>query len=172
MSKTAGSIVEAALKRDPHEVEFIQCVQEIVHALERVIAKNANYVNMMERLLEPERMIVFRVPWVDDRGEAHVNRGFRVQFNQTLGPCRGGLRFHPSMNLSIAKFLGFQQTLRSALSPYKLGGAAGGSDFDPKGKSDNEIMRFCQSFMDELYRYLGPDKLLGPSVRGDGCWYS
>ncbi|XP_028953758.1 uncharacterized protein LOC126612662 isoform X5 [Malus sylvestris] len=138
MSKTAGSIVEAALKRDPHEVEFIQSVHEVVHALERVIAKNSHYVNIMERLLEPERTLVFRVPWMDDRGETHVNRGFRVQFNQALGPCRGGFRFHPSMNLSIAKFLGFEQTLKNALSPYKIGGAAGGSDFDPKGKSDNE----------------------------------
>ncbi|KAB1218452.1 NADP-specific glutamate dehydrogenase [Morella rubra] len=134
----AGSIVEAALKRDPHEAEFIQSVQEAVHALERVIAKNSHYVNIMERLLEPERVIIFRVPWVDDRGETHVHRGFRVQFNQALGPCRGGIRFHPLMTLSIAKFLGFEQTLKNALSPYKLGGAAGGSDFDPKGKSDNE----------------------------------
>ncbi|XP_034695328.1 NADP-specific glutamate dehydrogenase isoform X2 [Vitis riparia] len=168
MSKTAGSIVEAALKRDPHEIEFIQSVQEAVHALERVIAKNSHYVNIMERLLEPERMILFRVPWVDDRGETHVNRGFRVQFNQTLGPCRGGIRFHSSMNLSIAKFLGFEQTLKNALSPYKLGGAAGGSDFDPKGKSDNEIMRFCQSFMNELYRYLGPDQDLPSEEMGVG----
>ncbi|XP_024035877.1 uncharacterized protein LOC102621047 isoform X2 [Citrus sinensis] len=168
MSKTAGSIVEAALKRDPHEIEFIQSVQESLHALERVIAKNSHYVNIMERLLEPERMIVFRVPWVDDRGETHVNRGFRVQFSQALGPCRGGLRFHPSMNLSIAKFLGFEQTLKNALSPYKLGGAAGGSDFDPKGKSDNEIMRFCQSFMNEIHRYLGPDKDLPSEEMGVG----
>ncbi|KAJ1411141.1 hypothetical protein SESBI_21384 [Sesbania bispinosa] len=154
----SGSILEATLKRDPHEAEFLQTVQEAVHALERVIAKNSHYVSIMERLLEPERMIVFRVPWVDDRGETHVNRGFRIQFNQSMGPCRGGIRFHPSMNLSIAKFLGFQQALKNALSPYKLGGASGGSDFDPKGKSDNEIMRFCQSFMSEMYRYLGPDK--------------
>ncbi|KAM3699548.1 hypothetical protein ACJW31_05G033200 [Castanea mollissima] len=178
MSKTAGSIVEAALKRDPHEVEFIQSVQEVVHALERVIAKNSHYVNIMERLLEPERMIIFRVPWVDDRGETNVNRGFRVQFSQALGPCRGGIRFHPLMNLSIAKFLGFEQTLKNALSPYKLGGAAGGSDFDPKGKSDNEnvqiflaswqIMRFCQSFMNEIYRYLGPDKDLPSEEMGVG----
>ncbi|RID49397.1 hypothetical protein BRARA_H00199 [Brassica rapa] len=168
MSKSAGSIVEGALKRDPNEVEFIQSVQESVHALERVIAKNSHYVNIMERLLEPERMIVFRVPWIDDRGETHVNRGFRVQFNQALGPCRGGIRFHPSMNLSIAKFLGFQQTLKNALSPYKLGGASGGSDFDPKGRSDNEIMRFCQSFMNEMYRYMGPDKDLPSEEVGVG----
>ncbi|XP_022721492.1 NADP-specific glutamate dehydrogenase-like isoform X2 [Durio zibethinus] len=168
MSKTAGSIIEAALKRDPHEAEFIQSVQEAVHALERVIAKNSHYVNIMERLLEPERMIVFRVPWVDDKGETHVNRGFRVHFNQALGPCRGGIRFHQKMNLSIAKFLGFEQTLKNALSPYKLGGAAGGSDFDPKGKSDNEIMRFCQSFMNEMYHYFGPDKDLPSEEMGVG----
>ncbi|CAN1286457.1 NADP-specific glutamate dehydrogenase [Linum perenne] len=164
----AGSIIEAALKRDPNEVEFIQSVQEVVHALDRVIAKNAHYVNVMERLIEPERMILFRVPWVDDRGETHVNRGFRVQFNQALGPCRGGMRFNPSMNLSIAKFLGFEQTFKNALSPYKLGGAAGGSDFDPKGKSDNEVMRFCQSFMNEIYRYLGPEKDLPSEEMGVG----
>ncbi|KAH6830747.1 Amino acid dehydrogenase family protein [Perilla frutescens var. hirtella] len=168
MSKTAGSIVEAALRRDPHEAEFIQSVQEMVHALERVISKNSNSVNTMERLLEPERTIIFRVPWVDDRGETHVNRGFRVHFNQTLGPCRGGLRFHPSMNLSIAKFLSFEQTFKNALSPYRLGGSSGGSDFDPKGKSDNEIMRFCQSFMNEMYRYLGPDKDLPSEEMGVG----
>ncbi|XP_057976918.1 uncharacterized protein LOC131164027 isoform X2 [Malania oleifera] len=159
---------KAVLRRDPHDVEFIQLVQETVHALERVIAKNSHYVGIMERLLEPERVILFRVPWVDDRGETHVNRGFRVQFNQALGPCRGGIRFHPLMNLSIAKFLGFQQTLKNALSPYKLGGAAGGSDFDLKGKSDTEIMRFCQSFMNELYRYLGPNQDLPSEEMGVG----
>ncbi|KAL8458460.1 hypothetical protein ACS0TY_036101 [Phlomoides rotata] len=164
----AGSIVEAALRRDPHEAEFIQSVQEVVHALERVISKNSNFVNTMERLLEPERAIIFRVPWVDDRGETHVNRGFRVHFNQSLGPCRGGLRFHPSMNLSISKFLSFEQTFKNALSPYRLGGSSGGSDFDPKGKSDNEIMKFCQSFMNELYRYLGPDKDLPSEEMGVG----
>ncbi|KAK6803986.1 hypothetical protein RDI58_001770 [Solanum bulbocastanum] len=168
MSKTAGSIIEAALKRDPHELEFIQSVQEAIHALERVISKNSSYVSTMERLLEPERTIVFRVPWVDDRGETHVNRGFRVHFNQTLGPCRGGLRFHPSMNLSIAKFLSFGQTLKNALSPYRLGGSSGGSDFDPKSKSDGEVMRFCQSFMNELYRYLGPEKDLPSEEMGVG----
>lgn len=168
MSKTSGSIIEAALKRDPQEAEFLQSIQEAIHALERVISKNSNYVSMMERLLEPERTIIFRVPWVDDRGETHVNRGFRIHFNQTLGPCRGGLRFHSSMNLSIAKFLSFEQTLKNALSPYRLGGSSGGSDFDPKGKSDNEIMRFCQSFMNELYRYLGPDKDLPTEEMGVG----
>uniref|UniRef100_A0A0D3EQ53 glutamate dehydrogenase (NADP(+)) n=1 Tax=Oryza barthii TaxID=65489 RepID=A0A0D3EQ53_9ORYZ len=158
LSKTAASILESILKRDPHEAEFIQSIQEVVHSLEPVLVKNSQHVQILERLLEPERCFIFRVPWVDDRGEAHVNRGFRVQFSQALGPCRGGLRFHPSMTLSVAKFLAFEQTLKNALSQYKLGGAAGGSDFDPKGKSESEIMRFCQSFMDELYRYFGPDQ--------------
>lgn len=158
LSKTAASILESFFKKDPHEAEFIQSIQEVVHSIEPVLVKNSQYVQILERLLEPERCFIFRVPWVDDRGEAHVNRGFRVQFSQALGPCRGGLRFHPSMNLSVAKFLAFEQTLKNALSLYKLGGAAGGSDFDPKGKSEIEVMRFCQSFMDELYRYLGPDQ--------------
>ncbi|KAM3349516.1 hypothetical protein ACQJBY_022458 [Aegilops geniculata] len=158
LSKTAASILESLFKKDPHEAEFIQSIQEVVHSIEPVLVKNSQYVQILERLLEPERCFIFRVPWVDDRGEAHVNRGFRVQFSQALGPCRGGLRFHPSMNLSVAKFLAFEQTLKNALSLYKLGGAAGGSDFDPKGKSEIEVMRFCQSFMDELYRYLGPDQ--------------
>ncbi|KAG6524697.1 hypothetical protein ZIOFF_014632 [Zingiber officinale] len=168
MSKSASSILESVLRRDPHEVEFIQSVQEVVHSLEPVLLKNSHYVHILERLLEPERAVFFRVPWVDDRGETHVNRGFRVQFSQVLGPCRGGLRFHPSMNLSIAKFLGFEQTLKNALSPYKFGGAGGGSDFDPKGKSETEIMRFCQSFMDELYKYLGPDQDLPAEDMGVG----
>ncbi|XP_020528815.1 NADP-specific glutamate dehydrogenase isoform X2 [Amborella trichopoda] len=168
MSKTAGTIVDAVLRRDPHEVEFIQAVQEVVHSLEPVLAKSSQFVHILERLLEPERIIIFRVPWVDDKGETHVNRGFRVQFSQVLGPCRGGLRCHPAMNLSIAKLLGLEQTLRNALSPYKLGGAGGGSDFDPKGKSENEIMRFCQSFMEELYRYLGPNQDLPAEDMGVG----
>ncbi|CAA6660947.1 unnamed protein product [Spirodela intermedia] len=161
MSKTAGSVVGALLRRDPNELEFIQSVQEVVHSLEPLR-------HILERMLEPERMILFRVPWIDDKGETHVNRGFRVQFSQVLGPCRGGLRFYPGMNLSIAKFLGFEQTLKNALSPYKLGGAGGGSDFDPKGKSDNEIMHFCQSFMDELYRHLGPNQDLPAEDMGVG----
>uniref|UniRef100_A0A804ICP2 glutamate dehydrogenase (NADP(+)) n=1 Tax=Musa acuminata subsp. malaccensis TaxID=214687 RepID=A0A804ICP2_MUSAM len=169
MLKSASSVLESVLRRDPHEVEFIQSVQEVVHSLEPVLVKNSQYVHILERLLEPERALIFRVPWVDDRGETHVNRGFRVQFSQALGPCRGGLRFHPSMNLSIAKFLGFEQTLRNALSPFKLGGAGGGSDFDPMGKSETEqIMRFCQSFMDELYKYLGPDEDLPSEDMGVG----
>ncbi|CAM0881349.1 unnamed protein product [Alopecurus aequalis] len=168
LSKTAASILESVLKKDPHEAEFIQSIQEVVHSIEPVLVKNSQYVQILERLLEPERCFIFRVPWVDDKGEAHVNRGFRVQFSQALGPCRGGLRFHPSMNLSVAKFLAFEQTLKNALSLYKLGGAGGGSDFDPKGKSESEVMRFCQSFMDELYRYLGPDQDLPSEDVGVG----
>lgn len=168
MSKTAGSIVESILRRDPHEAEFLQSVQEVVNSLEPVLLKSSQYVHILERLLEPERMIIFRVPWVDDKGETHVNRGFRVRFSQVLGPCRGGLRFHPTMNLSVAKFIAFEQTLKNALSPYKLGGAGGGSDFDPKGRSESEVMRFCQSFMDELYRYLGVDQDLPAEDIGVG----
>lgn len=168
LCKSAESIVEAVIRKDPHEVEFIQAVQEIVHSLEPVLSKSPQFVHILERLLEPERVIIFRVPWVDDKGETHINRGFRVQFSQALGPCRGGLRYHLSTNLSIAKFLGLEQTLKNALSPYKLGGAGGGSDFDPKGKSENEIMRFCQSFMDELYRHLGPNQDLPAEDMGVG----
>uniref|UniRef100_A0A0C9RUV5 glutamate dehydrogenase (NADP(+)) n=1 Tax=Wollemia nobilis TaxID=56998 RepID=A0A0C9RUV5_9CONI len=168
LCKSAESIVEAVMRKDPHEVEFIQAVQEIVHSLEPVLSKTPQYVHVLERLLEPERVIIFRVPWVDDKGETHINRGFRVQFSQALGPCRGGLRYHPSTTLSVAKFLGLEQTLKNALSRYRFGGAAGGSDFDPKGKSDNEIMRFCQSFMEELYRHLGPSQDLPAEDMGVG----
>lgn len=152
------SIVEAVMRKDPHEVEYIQAVQEVVHSLEPVLAKHPQYAQVLERFLEPERVIMFRVPWIDDKGEAHVNRGFRVQFNQSLGPYRGGIRFHPNVYLGVMKFLGFEQTLKNALGAFGLGGAGGGSDFDPKGKSENEVMRFCQSFMDELHPHLGPSK--------------
>ncbi|BBN12913.1 glutamate dehydrogenase (NADP+) [Marchantia polymorpha subsp. ruderalis] len=158
MSKSAESILEAVIKRDPHEGEFIQAVSEVVHSLEAVLSKNPQFVHVLERLLEPERVIMFRVPWVDDKGEMHVNRGFRVQFNQALGPYKGGLRFHPGVNLSVMKFLGLEQTLKNGVTSLNLGGAMGGSDFEPKGKSDNEMMRFCQSFMEELYRHIGPNQ--------------
>ncbi|KAL3686322.1 hypothetical protein R1sor_008896 [Riccia sorocarpa] len=158
MSKNAESILEAVIKRDPHEGEFIQAVSEVVHSLEAVLSKNPQFVHILERLLEPERVIIFRVPWTDDKGEMHVNRGFRIQYNQALGPFKGGLRFHPGVNLSVMKFLGLEQTLKSALTSVNLGGAMGGSDFDPKNKTDNEIMRFCQSFMEELYRHIGPNQ--------------
>ncbi|KAJ7560821.1 hypothetical protein O6H91_03G001100 [Diphasiastrum complanatum] len=162
LSKSAESIIEAVIRRDPHEGEFIQAVQEVVHSLEPVLSKNQQYMHVLESLLEPDRVIVFRVPWLDDKGEKHINRGFRVQFNQALGPYKGGMRFHPCVNLSVLKFLGFEQTLKHALTTFSFGGAEGGSDFDPRHRSDLEmvmqIMRFCQSFMDELYRYIGPSQ--------------
>ncbi|CAK9221540.1 unnamed protein product [Sphagnum troendelagicum] len=158
ISKSAEFILAAVLHRDPHEGEFIQAVQEVVHSLDPVLSKIPQFVHVLERLVEPERVVIFRVPWVDDKGEAHVNRGFRVQFNQALGPYKGGLRFHPCVNLSVMKFLAFEQTLKNSLSSLNIGGAKGGSDFDPKGKSENEIMRFCQSFMEELYRHIGPNQ--------------
>jgi glutamate dehydrogenase (NADP+) len=153
------TVSSSILRRDPHELEFIQSVQEVVHSLEPVLAKVPQYVHVLERLVEPERVVIFKVPWVDDKGEAHVNRGFRVQFNQALGPYKGGLRFHPTVNLSVVKFLAFEQTLKNSLSSLSLGGGKGGSDFNPKGKSENEIMRFCYSFMEELYRHIGPNQV-------------
>ncbi len=146
-------------KRNPNEPEFIQAVTEVLVTLQPVIEKRQDLVDcgVIERLVEPERQIIFRVPWVDDNGVHHVNRGFRVQFNSAIGPYKGGIRLHPSVNLSIIKFLGFEQTFKNSLTTLPMGGGKGGSDFDPKGKSDNEIMRFCQSFMNELYRYIGPD---------------
>lgn len=145
--------------RDQNEKEFHQAVNEVVEALKPVFDKNPIYRNekILERITEPERIIMFRVPWVDDQGEIHVNRGFRVEMNSAIGPYKGGLRFHPSVNLSILKFLAFEQVFKNALTSLPMGGGKGGSDFDPKGKSDNEIMRFCHSFMAELYRHIGPN---------------
>src|SRR5699024_2806332 len=144
--------------RDPHEVEFHQAVQGFFNSIKPVLVKNPTYLqhNILERIVEPERTIIFRVPWVDDQGKIQVNRGYRVQFNSAIGPYKGGLRFHPSVNLSIIKFLGFQQTFKNALTGQPIGGGKGGSDFDPKNKSDGEIMRFCQSFMTELAKHIGP----------------
>ena len=144
-------------KRDAHEPEFLQAVKEVFESLELVIDKHPEWeaVSLLERFVEPERVIEFRVPWVDDSGKVRVNRGFRVQYNSAIGPYKGGIRFHPSVNLSIMKFLGFEQTLKNSLTTLPMGGGKGGSDFDPKGKSDGEIMRFCQSFMTELYRHIG-----------------
>ncbi|WP_408605279.1 NADP-specific glutamate dehydrogenase [Bacillus timonensis] len=152
-------VYEEVKKRNPHEPEFHQAVKEIFLSLVPVFAKNPKYMKqaILERIVEPERMITFRVPWVDDQGQIHVNRGYRVQFNSTLGPYKGGLRFHPSVNASIIKFLGFEQILKNSLTGLPIGGGKGGSDFDPKGKSDNEIMRFTQSFMTELSRHIGPN---------------
>jgi glutamate dehydrogenase (NADP+) len=153
------TVFESVIKRNPHENEFHQAVKEILDSLIPVLAKHPKYMNhgILERIVEPERMIIFRVPWVDDSGKVQVNRGFRVQFNSAIGPYKGGLRFHPSVNLSIIKFLGFEQIFKNSLTGQPIGGGKGGSDFDPKGKSDNEIMRFTQSFMTELYKYIGPD---------------
>ena len=145
------------LARNPGEAEFHQAVREVFGSLDRVLERNPQYVqaSILERICEPERQIIFRVPWVDDEGRVRINRGFRVQFNSALGPYKGGIRFHPSVNLGIIKFLGFEQTFKNALTGMPIGGGKGGSDFNPRGRSDREIMRFCQSFMLELHRHLG-----------------
>ncbi len=150
-------VLEQVKKRNPNEPEFIQAVTEVFVTLQPVIEKRPDLVKsgVIERLVEPERQIIFRIPWVDDNGNVQVNRGFRVQFNSAIGPYKGGMRFHPSVNLSIIKFLGFEQTFKNSLTTLPMGGGKGGSDFDPKGKSDGEIMRFCQSLMTELYRHIG-----------------
>ena len=144
-------------KRDPDQPEFLQAVREVFESLQLVVDKHPEWekAGLIERFVEPERMIMFRVPWVDDNGVTHVNRGYRVQFNSAIGPYKGGLRFHPSVNLSVIKFLGFEQILKNSLTTLPMGGGKGGSDFDPHGKSDAEIMRFCQSFMTELCRHIG-----------------
>ncbi|AOC58336.1 MULTISPECIES: NADP-specific glutamate dehydrogenase [Bacillus] len=163
-AQTAQSYIDRVLeeveKRNPGEEEFQQAVKEILESLVPVFAKHPEYEKqgILERLIEPERLVVFRVPWVDDEGKVQVNRGFRVQFNSAIGPYKGGIRFHPSVNASIIKFLGFEQIFKNALTGMPIGGGKGGSDFDPKGKSDGEIMRFVQSFMSELSRYIGPDQ--------------
>jgi glutamate dehydrogenase (NADP+) len=153
------SIYGEVLRRNPGETEFHQAVKEVLDSLGPVLEKHPEYVKakVVERVVEPERQIMFRVPWQDDRGNVQVNRGFRFEFNSALGPYKGGLRFHPSVNASILKFLGFEQVFKNSLTTLPMGGGKGGSDFDPKGKSDNEVMRFCQSFMTELCRHIGPD---------------
>ena len=150
-------ILAEVLRRNAGEAEFHQAVREVLESLGAVVSKNPDYLDgaLIERLCEPERQIIFRVPWTDDKGEVHINRGFRVQFNSALGPYKGGLRFHPSVNLGIIKFLGFEQTFKNALTGLPIGGGKGGSDFNPRGRSDGEIMRFCQSFITELHRHLG-----------------
>ncbi|WP_080832097.1 NADP-specific glutamate dehydrogenase [Cohnella massiliensis] len=153
------SVYENVVRRNPHEAEFHQAVKEIFDSLVPVFAVHPEYIehNILERIAEPDRVVTFRVPWVDDEGNVRVNRGFRVQFNSVLGPYKGGIRFHPSVNASIVKFLGFEQIFKNSLTGQPIGGGKGGSDFDPKGKSDGEVMRFTQSFMTELYKYIGPD---------------
>ncbi len=153
------TILETVAARNPSEPEFIQAVHEVLESIEPVIQRHPKYAKLrvVERLVEPERQIMFRVPWTDDNGEVQVNRGFRVQFNSAIGPYKGGLRFHPSVYLGIIKFLGFEQIFKNALTTTPIGGGKGGSDFNPKGKSDGEVMRFCQSFMSELFRHVGPN---------------
>ena len=147
------------IAKDPDQKEFHQAVQEVIETVQPVLDRNLEYrhAKILERLAEPERVVIFRVPWVDDTGTVQVNRGYRIQMNSAIGPYKGGLRFHPSVNLSILKFLAFEQVFKNALTTLPIGGGKGGSDFDPKGKSDNEVMRFCQSFMSELYRHIGPN---------------
>ncbi|GIQ69430.1 NADP-specific glutamate dehydrogenase [Xylanibacillus composti] len=154
-----NSVYETVIQRNPHEAEFHQAVKEFLDSLAPVFEKYPHYkdTGVLERMVEPERLVSFRVPWVNDAGQVQVNRGFRVQFNSALGPYKGGLRFHPSVNASIIKFLGFEQIFKNSLTGLPIGGGKGGSDFDPKGKSDGEVMRFCQSFITELYRHIGQD---------------
>ena len=154
-----NEVMEKIKARDPGEKEFQQAVTEVMESIKPVLDQHPEYRHaaILERIVEPERVIIFRVPWMDDRGDVQVNRGFRIEMNSAIGPYKGGLRFHPSVTLSILKFLAFEQVFKNALTTLPMGGGKGGSDFDPKGKSDNEMMRFCQSFMSELFRYIGPN---------------
>lgn len=159
MKQSIKDFISEVEKLNPNEPEFLQAVTEVAETVIPFIEKNEKYANkkLLERMVEPERTILFRVPWSDDKGEIQVNKGYRIQFNSAIGPYKGGLRFHPSVNLSILKFLGFEQTFKNSLTTLPMGGGKGGSNFDPKGKSDNEVMRFCQSFMTELCKHIGPD---------------
>lgn len=159
MSQNITTFIEEVKKNNPNEPEFMQAVIEVAEAVIPFIEKNKKYQNKMllERMVEPERVVIFRVPWIDDNGKTHVNRGYRIQMNSAIGPYKGGIRFHPSVNLSILKFLAFEQTFKNSLTTLPMGGGKGGANFDPKGKSDIEVMRFCQSFMNELCRHIGPD---------------
>ena len=152
-------VYDTVQRRNQGEPEFLQAVKEVLESFEPVLEKRPELekTGIIDRIVEPERFIIFRVSWVDDAGKVQVNRGYRVQFNSAIGPYKGGLRFHPSVNASVIKFLGFEQVFKNSLTGLPMGGAKGGSDFDPKGKSDGEVMRFCQSFMTELYRHIGPD---------------
>jgi len=168
--KYCEEIYRKVVERNANEPEFHQTVQEVLHSLVSVLEKHPEYIELgiLERIVEPERQFIFRVPWMDDAGNVRVNRGFRVQFNSAIGPYKGGLRFHPSVNISIIKFLGFEQTFKNSLTSLPMGGGKGGSDFDPKGKSDEEVMRFCQSFLTELYRYIAPNSDVPAGDLGDG----
>ena len=157
--KDLEQLYETVKKRNPNDKEFLQAVEEVFESLNIIADVHPEELDddVLERLVEPERQIIFRVPWVDDNGKTQVNRGYRVEFNSAIGPYKGGLRFHPSVNISIIKFFGFEQVIKNSLTTLPMGGGKGGSDFDPKGKSDREVMRFCQSFMSELYRHIGPN---------------
>ncbi|UCE01397.1 MAG: NADP-specific glutamate dehydrogenase [Candidatus Latescibacterota bacterium] len=159
MSGYAESLMQDVKAKNPAEPEFHQAVEEVAESLERVLERHPEYrsAKILERIIEPERVILFRVPWVDDRGEVQINKGFRIEMNSAIGPYKGGLRFHPSVNLGILKFLAFEQVFKNSLTTLPMGGGKGGSDFDPKGKSDREVMRFCQAFMQELFRHIGPN---------------
>lgn len=159
MKQKIEAFLDQVKANNGHEPEFLQAVHEVAETVIPFIEENPKYQDklLLERMVEPERTIIFRVPWVDDKGQPQVNRGYRVEFNSAIGPYKGGLRFHPSVNLSILKFLGFEQVFKNSLTTLPMGGGKGGSDFNPKGKSDNEVMRFCQSFMTELYRHIGPN---------------
>lgn len=159
MAVSLESFLQQLRQRDPEQAPFHQAAEEVLHSLWPFIERTSRYQQpgLIERLVEPERVVIFRVSWVDDNGQIQVNRGYRVQMNSAIGPYKGGMRFHPSVNLGVLKFLAFEQTFKNALTSLPLGGGKGGSDFDPKGKSDNEVMRFCQAFMSELYRHIGPN---------------
>jgi glutamate dehydrogenase/leucine dehydrogenase len=159
MSKKIEEFMELVVKKNPTETEFHQAVREVVESVMPYVEKNPKYqkAKILEKMIEPERTIIFRVPWLDDQGEVQINRGYRIQMSSAIGPYKGGIRLHPSVNLGILKFLAFEQVFKNALTTLPMGGAKGGSDFDPKGKSDNEVMKFCQSFMTELFRHIGPN---------------
>ncbi len=160
MNAYVQRVFDGLKARNPQEKEFLQAATEVLETLSPVFDKHPEYekIGLLDRFVEPDRIIMFRVPWIDDQGQVQVNRGYRVQFNNAIGPYKGGLRLHPSVNLSVIKFLGFEQVLKNSLTGLPIGGGKGGSDFDPKGKSDNEVMRFCQSFMTELFKYIGKDE--------------
>lgn len=159
MNEYIENVIKTVERRDNAKPEYIQCVKEVFRSLEKVIEEHPEYIedDLLTRMVEPDRLITFRVAWVDDKGKTQINRGYRVQFNSSIGPYKGGLRFHPSVNSSIMYFLGFEQTFKNSLTGLPMGGAKGGSDFDPRGKSKQEVMRFCQAFMTELYRHIGPN---------------
>ncbi|MBU0709347.1 MAG: glutamate dehydrogenase, partial [Candidatus Omnitrophica bacterium] len=159
MPRKIEEFMDKVIKNNPGEVEFHQAVREVVESIMPFIEKNPKYkeAKVLERMVEPERVIMFRVPWLDGKGQIQVNRGYRIEMSSAIGPYKGGLRFHPTVNLSILKFLAFEQVFKNSLTTLPMGGGKGGSDFDPKGKPDNEVMRFCQSFMTELSRHIGPN---------------